>query len=112
MISRISIYRTSRVLLVLLMLIAWVSAAMADSANDMLAAGRIDEAIAALNGRLPSAAADANSSNLLCRAYFALEDWDRAESSCKKRCRLIRATAVSIFGWEGCTAKKRIDRIL
>ncbi len=50
----------------------------------MLAAGRIDDAIAALNGRLSSAAAEANSSNLLCRAYYALEDWDRAESSCEK----------------------------
>jgi len=50
----------------------------------MLAAGRIDEAITELNGRLSSAPADAESSNLLCRAYFALEDWNRAESSCRK----------------------------
>jgi Tfp pilus assembly protein PilF len=84
MISRISTSRTSRVLLLLLMLVASVSAVMADSAKDMLAAGRIDEAIAALNGRLSSAAGDANSSNLLCRAYFALEDWDRAQSSCRR----------------------------
>jgi len=56
---------------------------MADSAKEMLAAGRVDEAIAELNGRL-SLAPDANSSNLLCRAYFALEDWERAESSCRK----------------------------
>ncbi len=69
---------------VLLLLIASVTASMADSARDMLAAGRIDEAIAQLNGRLSSTAPDAESSNLLCRAYFALEDWDRAESSCRK----------------------------
>jgi tetratricopeptide (TPR) repeat protein len=66
------------------MLIASLTASAADSAQDMLAAGRIDEAIAELNGRLASAPADAESSNLLCRAYFALEDWDRAESSCRK----------------------------
>ena len=71
-----------RVLLVSLLLIASVNASYADTAKDMLAAGRIDEAIAELNGRLSSTAADATSSNLLCRAYFALEDWDRAESSC------------------------------
>ncbi len=58
--------------------------AAADSAKDMLAAGRIDEAIAALNGRLSSAPTDAESSNLLCRSYYALEDWDRAESACKR----------------------------
>ncbi len=66
------------------MLIASLTASAADSAQDMLAAGRVDEAIAELNGRLSSAPADAESSNLLCRAYFALGDWDRAESSCRK----------------------------
>ena len=65
-------------------LVLWVMPAAADSAKEMLAAGRIDEAIAALNGRLSSAPTDAESSNLLCRSYFALEDWDRAESACKR----------------------------
>jgi tetratricopeptide (TPR) repeat protein len=58
--------------------------AAADSAQDMLAAGRIDEAITVLNGRLSSAPTDAESSNLLCRSYFAMEDWDRAESACRR----------------------------
>jgi Tfp pilus assembly protein PilF len=78
------ITRASRVLLDLLLLIASLTASLADSAKDKLAAGRIDEAIAELNGRLSSAPADAESSNLLCRAYFTLEEWDRAESSCRK----------------------------
>ena len=78
------IMRAGGILPVLIMLIASLTASAADSAQDMLAAGRIDEAIAELNGRLASAPADAESSNLLCRAYFALEDWDRAESSCRK----------------------------
>ncbi len=58
--------------------------AMADSASDMLAAGRVDDAITTLNGRLSSSPTDAESSNLLCRAYFALEEFDRAESACKR----------------------------
>ena len=70
-------------LLILLMLVG-ATAALADSANEMLAAGRIDDAIAALNNRPSSPAVDANSSNLLCRAYYALQDWDHAESSCEK----------------------------
>jgi cytochrome c-type biogenesis protein CcmH/NrfG len=90
---------------------ATLSASVADSAKDMLAAGRIDEAIAELNGRLSSSPADAESSNLLCRAYFALEDWNRAESSCKKAVALDPATAVSICGWGACTAKRRIGQI-
>lgn len=65
-------------------MVATLPAAVADSAREMLAAGHIDEVITVLNGRLSSTPSDAESSNLLCRAYFALEDWDRAESSCKK----------------------------
>ena len=75
---------TRTFLLAVLTLIAALTASAADSAKDMLAAGRVDEAIAELNEHLASAPADAESSNLLCRAYYALEDWDHAESSCKK----------------------------
>ncbi len=78
------ITRPSRVFLVFLTLLASLNASVADSAKDMLAAGCIDKAMAELNGHLASAPADAESANLLCRAYFALEDWDRAESSCRK----------------------------
>jgi len=79
------------ILQALFAIVALLSAypATADSAKEMLAAGRIDEAIAALNGRLSSAPADAESSNLLCRSYFAMEDWDRAESACKRAVALV-----------------------
>jgi tetratricopeptide (TPR) repeat protein len=92
----------------LLMLVGSV-AARADSANDMLAAGRIDEAIAALNVRLSSATTDANSSNLLCRAYIALEAWDQAQSSCE------RATALDPSNsrfhlWLGRVYGEKADR--
>ena len=76
--------RPSRVGFVLLMLTASLTAVVADSAGDMLSSGRIDDAIAELNTRLVSTPADADSSNLLCRAYFTLEEWDRAESLCRK----------------------------
>jgi tetratricopeptide (TPR) repeat protein len=68
----------------LLLLILALPAAAADSAKTMLAAGRVDEAISALHGRLSSEPGDAESFNLLCRAYFALDDWERAETSCRK----------------------------
>ena len=71
-------------LLAVVFVLAVLPAAAADSAKDMLAAGRVDEAIVALNGRLSSAPTDAESSNLLCRSYYAMEDWDRAEAACKK----------------------------
>jgi len=76
--------RIYTVFFVLLLLIAALPASVADSAKDKLAAGRLDELIAELNGRMASTPTDAESANLLCRAYFALEDWNRAESSCRK----------------------------
>ena len=70
--------------LTLFLLLAALPAVAADSAQDMLAAGRVDQAIATLNRRLSSAPADAESANLLCRSYYAMEDWERAESACRK----------------------------
>jgi cytochrome c-type biogenesis protein CcmH/NrfG len=68
----------------LLSLMTTLSASPADSAAEKLAAGRVDDVISELNGRLSATPSDAESANLLCRAYFALEEFDRAESSCKK----------------------------
>src|SRR5258705_13520027 len=59
-------------------------AAMADSPKDMLAAGRVDDAINALNVQISSNPRDAVSIHLLCRAYFQYDDWDRADSRCKR----------------------------
>jgi tetratricopeptide (TPR) repeat protein len=78
------IRRQHRFSLGLFLLLALLAPSWADSAKDLLVAGRIDDAIAQLNGRLSSAPSDAESSNLLCRAYFALDDWNRAEAPCKK----------------------------
>ena len=77
--------------------------------RNMLAAGRIDEAIAELNGRLSTAPADAESSNLLCRAYYALEDWDRAESPARKRSRSIPDNS-RFHLWLGRVYGEKADR--
>jgi len=102
------IIRTSKILCIVL-LIAALTPAWADSAKDMLVAGRVDEAIAQLNGRLSSAAADADSTNLLCRAYFALDDWDRAESSCKKAVALDQDNS-RFHLWLGRVYGEKADR--
>jgi tetratricopeptide (TPR) repeat protein len=78
------IKRSARLLFLLLALAATLSAALGDSAREMLAAGRIDDAISTLTVKLTSTPSDAESANLLCRAYFAIEDYDRAEPPCKK----------------------------
>ncbi len=99
---------TRTFLLVLLTFIAALTAS-ADSAKELLAAGRIDEAIAELNGHLSSAPTDAESSNLLCRAYYALEDWERAESSCKKAVALDPDNS-RFHLWLGRAYGERADR--
>src|SRR5260370_10001347 len=75
----------------------------------MLAAGRIDDAIAELNGRLSSAPADAESSILLCRASFALADGDRAKSSCRKAVALDQGNS-RYHLWLGRVYGEKADR--
>jgi tetratricopeptide (TPR) repeat protein len=102
--------RTSR-LLPLLVLLAAANVSRADSAKDMLAAGRVDEAIVKLNGMLSGhqPSTDAESSNLLCRAYYALEEWDRAEPSCRKAVSLDPENGVFHL-WLGRVYGEKADR--
>src|ERR1700686_3837533 len=58
--------------------------AMADSPQALLQAGRVDDAINALNAQIASNPNDAEAIHQLCRAYFQYEDWDRAEGRCKR----------------------------
>jgi cytochrome c-type biogenesis protein CcmH/NrfG len=46
--------------------------------NDLLSAGRVNDALKALNLRLKSAPRDAEAYNLLSRSYFAMQKWDPA----------------------------------
>src|ERR1700756_1971483 len=55
-----------------------------DPASELLAAGRVDEAISNLSGKIDSSPNDALSHNLLCRAYFSMNAWDRAISACER----------------------------
>jgi predicted Zn-dependent protease len=52
-------------------------------AKELLAAGRVDEAIQTLQQEVDHSPGDAESYNLLCRAFFMLEDWDRSISECE-----------------------------
>ena len=69
----------------LLVLATTASAAAADdSAPALLAAGRVDEAIVTLRGRIGAMPNDAAAHNLLCRAYFSIGDWNRSVSACEQ----------------------------
>lgn len=71
--------------LLLACMVALPAVAGADeSVPALLASGRVDEAINALHGQLSTSPNDPVAHNLLCRAYFSLEDWDRGVSDCEK----------------------------
>jgi tetratricopeptide (TPR) repeat protein len=57
---------------------------LADSAEQLLAAGRADEAISSLAVKIKNAPNDAASYNLLCRTYFSLGNWDSGIAACEK----------------------------
>jgi tetratricopeptide (TPR) repeat protein len=56
----------------------------ASSPQELIAAGRVDDAIQALQQQIAHNPTDAGSNNLLCRAYFMLEEWDRGIPACER----------------------------
>src|SRR6202049_192994 len=70
------------IIILLALLPSWSATDSADS--KLLAEGRVDDAIASLQRRISKAPIDAESYNLLCRAYFTLSDWDKGISACQK----------------------------
>jgi tetratricopeptide (TPR) repeat protein len=52
--------------------------------KELLADGRVDEAIQTLQEQIARTPADAESHNLLCRASFILEEWDRGIPDCER----------------------------
>jgi cytochrome c-type biogenesis protein CcmH/NrfG len=70
-------------LMLMLMLASRLGAAELSPAK-LLAAGRVDDAIVTLQNRITAAPNDAESQNLLCRAYFVLTNWDAGVAACQK----------------------------
>ena len=80
------------------------------SPSELLAAGRVDDLIATLQSQLQSSPNDAASYHYLCRAYFAVQDFDRAIFACE------RATTLSTNNsdyhlWLGRSYGEKADRV-
>jgi tetratricopeptide (TPR) repeat protein len=74
---------SSRISLIVLFLAIVCPFAPADTPpKEMLAAGRVDDAIQTLEHQIDHSPMDAAAHNLLCRAYFMLEDWDHGIPAC------------------------------
>ena len=75
---------TFRILLVFAIINSSLIARAVNPPEEMLSAGRVDETIAALNRQISATPNDPGLSNLLCRAYYQLQEWNEAESFCQK----------------------------
>jgi tetratricopeptide (TPR) repeat protein len=69
---------------IILFLSFGLRAATAEPADQLLAAGRIDDAIQLLQTSIVSSPNSASSYNLLCRAFFTMGNWDQAIAACEK----------------------------
>jgi tetratricopeptide (TPR) repeat protein len=59
-------------------------AASDQAAEKLLATGRVDDAILLLQSAIKNEPREAEPYNLLCRAYFALGQWDPGSAACEK----------------------------
>jgi tetratricopeptide (TPR) repeat protein len=85
------------------------SAHAASSAKELLAAGRADDAIQTLEQQVAHLATDAESYNLLCRAYFMIEEWDRGITACE-RARNLDPQKSLYHLWMGRIDGEKADR--
>lgn len=95
---------------VVLVLMLPLFALAADTPLDLIAAGRVDDAISKLSGRINSSPNDAASHNLLCRAYFSVNNWDRAIAACEKAVALDPDNS-EFHLWLGRTYGEKADTV-
>ena len=100
----------SRILLACVLLVLLVAPTFADSTpQQLLASGHVDDAVQILQQQVSRPIVDAESYNLLCRAYFMLEEWDRAISACERATSLDPRNS-QYFMWLGRVYGEKADR--
>jgi len=94
---------------ILLLAFGLLSGPASPSPQHLLASGQADQAIQALQQQVSATPGDAESHNLLCRAYFMVEEWDRAISSCE-RARDLDPQKSLFHLWLGRAYGEKADR--
>src|ERR1700680_1382792 len=79
------------------------------SAKDLRAAGRVDDAIQTLKQQISHSPTDAEANNLLCRAYFMVEEWDHGISACERAVNLAPQNSLYHL-WLGRIYGEKADR--
>jgi len=81
----------------------------ATSPRELLASGHVDEAIQSLEQQVSGSAKDAESYNLLCRAYFMNQEWDHGIAACE-RARNLDPQNSLYYLWLGRIYGEKADR--
>jgi tetratricopeptide (TPR) repeat protein len=84
--------------------------ALAASPLELLASGHVDEAVQVLEQQVRQAPNDAAAYNLLCRAYFMKEEWDRGIDNCE-RARNLDPQNSFHYLWLGRIYGEKADRV-
>jgi tetratricopeptide (TPR) repeat protein len=97
--------------LALLLSFGWVLPGVceAPSAQELLDSGRADEAVQVFELHVREAPNDATGYNLLCRAYFMREEWDRGIANCEKARNLDPQNSLYHL-WLGSIYGEKADR--
>ncbi len=75
----------------------------------LLVEGRVDTVVPDLEQQINHVPSDATSYNLLCRAYFMMEEWDRAIPNCERAVSLDPQNS-SYYLWLGRSYGEKADR--
>ena len=89
-----------KLFLLLTMLLSTGTAFAETSPQQMLNAGKVDDAIRVLTQQIKNSPNDAAAHNLLCRAYFMIEDWDSGIPGCERATQLDPQKSL-YFDWLG-----------
>ena len=99
----------SRILLACVLVLLVVPTFADSTPQQLLASGHVDDALQILQLQTSRPIVDAESYNLLCRAYFMLEEWDRAISACERAASLDPHNS-QYFMWLGRVYGEKADR--
>jgi len=86
-----------------------MGASLGASPQELLASGHVDEAVQVLEQQVRQAPNDASGYNLLCRAYFMMEEWDRGIANCERARNLDPQNSLHYL-WLGRNYGEKADR--
>jgi len=101
--------RLARYAIGTLPLLSFSAAIAAQTPQDLLAAGRVDQAVQVLERQI-QAAPTAESYNFLCRAHFELGAWDAGIPACEKAAELAPANGLYHL-WLGRIYGEKADHV-